>query len=214
VGEMGRIKKIEKNGEDDHQLYLGMMIDNLTLQPVTPMRPSWLEIVSVSTELQNKFAILKSKLEDRFIEAAHDGDLHLLKKLSTTHRVNVDVVHKSTNGCTALHLASRRGHLQSVQYLLEKKADIEKEDQKGRTAVYHAVKGNEVEVLKCLIRAGAELDNRTKTKGLTALHKAVTKQHIECCQILIENSCNVNFQVISIILKGQVKRRSFKNISL
>jgi len=182
-------------------MYLDMMKKEFPLLVIPPMRPEWLEIVSVSTQLQKKFSNLKSKLEDRFVEAVHDCDLKLLKKLSTTHKVSVDVVHKSTSGLTPLHLACRKGHLQVVQYLLEKKADIEKEDHKGRTAVYHAVKGNEVEVLKVLIGQGAELDkHRTKTKGLTALHKAVTKQHMESFQILIDNSCNVNLQVTSIIL--------------
>jgi len=201
VGEMGRITKIED--EDDNQkIYLEMMMDDPPILPVPPIRPEWLEVLSVSTKLQKKLSKLESKLGDLFVEAASEGDLNFLKKLVTIHKVPVDVVHKSTPGFTALHLASRRGHLQSVQYLLEKKADIDKVDQKGRTAVYHAVKGNRVEVLNCLIREGAELDNhRTTTKGLTPLHKAVVKQHIECLQILIENSCNVNLQVGSIIYR-------------
>jgi len=99
------------------------------------------------------------------------------------------------DGSTALHLACLNGHLSLIRWLFEKKADLEKDDLKGRRAVYYAVKGSQPEVLKLLIRKGVELDPLTKKKKLSPFLKAVRKHYIDCAQILIDNNCNINLQV-------------------
>ena len=160
-----------------------------------PMRPEWLEAVPVSIQLHQKFSQMKSGMVDLLIEAAEKGDFYLARELVGLYNVPVDAGRK-VDGSTALHFACLKGHLNLIQLLLEKKADLEKEDAKGRRAVYYAVKGCQPEVLKLLIRKGADLDPLTKKRKLSPLLKAVTKKYIDCAQILMENQCDINLQVI------------------
>jgi len=83
----------------------------------------------------------------------------------------------------------------SHQKDLDQGEDIEKADEKGRTALYHAVKRGEEEVLRLLIRKGSDLDTKTSTSGWTALQKAIAIRQVKCAKILIENGCDVNLQV-------------------
>jgi len=121
---------------------------------------------------------MKSDMVNLLIEAAGEGDFHLVRELLNNYNVPVDAARKS-DGVTALHLACRNGHLKIVQWLIEeKKAVIEKADSSGRRAIYFAVKGRQPEILNLLISKGAELDVVTSRKRRTALHKAVLLQNV------------------------------------
>lgn len=87
---------------------------------------------------------MRSELGNLLVEAAREGNLNLVKELVEHCGVAVDVEHTTTPGLTALHLASRYGHLDVIQWLLGKNVNLEKADHKGRTAIYHAVKGYSV----------------------------------------------------------------------
>ena len=63
--------------------------------------------------------------------------------------VNVDAVDEY--GDTALMLASVGGHLDSVQYLYERKADVNICGKFG-TAMHHAAFGGQTEILKVMLR--------------------------------------------------------------
>lgn len=116
-----------------------MVMDGCAIIP--PMSTEWLEPIPVASKLHDSLSKLSSKLGDLFVEAAQEGDLYLVKKLVQNYQVSVDVTHQSTPGLTALHLACWRGRMKVAQWLLDQKANIETADQKGRTAVYFAVKG-------------------------------------------------------------------------
>jgi len=181
----------EDKGE---RVHLELMNESF-FKPLPVMKPEWLEAVPVAFKLHQKLSKMKTKLGNLFVQSALEGDLYILRELLENFKVSVDVDHKSTPGLTALHLACQKGRLEIVEWLLEKKANIEKSDEKGRTALYHAVKGGEEAVLQLLIKNGADKDIKTKTKGLTALQKAIAKKQTECAKILIENECDVNHQV-------------------
>lgn len=188
AGEIGKVEKID----DDH-IYLHFMEKEL----LTPgMQPEWLEILPVTTKLHDRLSRLSSKLGDLFVEAAQEGDLYLVKELVIHFKVPKGVAHTSKPGFTALHMACRRGRREVVEWLLSApKVDLEKADDKGRTAIYHAVKGGEVALLKLLINNGADLDVQKKKKRCTALHKAADNQQMKCAEMLIESNCKVNIQV-------------------
>ena len=191
AAEIGRISsKIHVKGEE--QFYLELM--DLPMKDV-PLRPEWLEAVPISIKLHDMFSRMKSDMVDLFVEAAEEGDFYLIRELVTFHNVPVDAGRK-VDGSTALHLACHNGNLSLIQWLLEKKADLEKEDSRGRRALYFAVKGSQPEVMKLLIRKGVELDPLTKRKKLSPLSKAVMKQFIDCALILIDNNCDINIQVL------------------
>ena len=62
---------------------------------------------------------------------------------------NVDAL--DVNGYTALMLASDKGHLDSVQYLYEIKADVNICGKFG-TAMHRAARGGHTEILKVTLR--------------------------------------------------------------
>ena len=95
----------------------------------------------MTQQLHDRFLNLALELGDLLVEAAQEGNLNLVIELVENRRVPVDVDHRLTPGLTALHLAAQHGHLDVAQFLLEKNSNLEKGDHRGRTAVYHAVKG-------------------------------------------------------------------------
>ncbi len=201
AGEKGRISQIEMGKDGVEHAHLVMLTES-ALKPLPAMNPEWLEALPVAIRAHNKLFKLKSKLGNLFVETAQEDDLYILEDLLLNQNVPVDVVHKSTPGLTALHTACRLGRHKVVEWLLKKGADIEKVDEKGRTALYHAVKGGEEEVLRFLIKKGANLDTKTNTRGMTALQKAIAKRQTKCTEVLIDNGCDVNHQVLFINFYG------------
>ena len=57
-----------------------------------------------------------------------------------------------TNGLTALMVASQRGHLDSVRYLLEIKSDVNYCPGEFGTAMHRAAYGGHTEILKVTLR--------------------------------------------------------------
>lgn len=60
---------------------------------------------------------------------------------------------------TPLHQAARNGQLESVKFLLERGADIERSDKSrmGGTALHHSVAGGQIDVCRLLCEKGANL---------------------------------------------------------
>lgn len=101
--------------------------------------------------------------------------------------VRKDIVSREKEGCTALFIACKRGHVEIVEYLIKKcDADIE---QRGRYEVLDdrsvhcvtplwcaAVSGN-LEVIKCLISHGADV-NAVSDSGSTPVRSACFMTHM------------------------------------
>jgi len=142
---------------------------------------------------------MRWELADHFLEVAYKGELYLVQLLVQYYKVPVDVQHRSRPGSTALHLACIEGRLNVIEWFLSepknKELLLEKEDYKGRRAIYFAVKNCQPEALNMLIKNGADVDPQTSKGRKSPLHKAVIKKNLECVVLLIENYCNVNLQV-------------------
>lgn len=52
---------------------------------------------------------------------------------------------------TALHWACKRGHFEVVRYLVERGADVEFQDIIGRPALYFAVMGGKVDIVRYIL---------------------------------------------------------------
>ncbi|TIA07821.1 hypothetical protein D6C80_09570 [Aureobasidium pullulans] len=78
------------------------------------------------------------------------------------------------DGVTALHAASRSGHMELVQMLLDNGADLSKRDHIGETAFFAAsIRGN-TEIALRLVSHGADI-NATDKQGRTAIRVAVER---------------------------------------
>ncbi|KAG7385454.1 hypothetical protein PHYPSEUDO_001490 [Phytophthora pseudosyringae] len=93
---------------------------------------------------------------------------------------------KDGRGCTALHLAARRGQLGVVSEILCRSGCLVGEkDQSGCTALHMAAKQGHVDVVKRLVSKGACVDD-TNGWGRAALHVAIDGQHISVVEYLVE----------------------------
>ena len=92
------------------------------------------------------------------------------------------------DGKTALHLASEKGNLMMVKFLINGGAQIEAKDSKhGQTPLYFA---DSSEVAKYLIDSGSEIESKNNN-GHTPLICAVRFGEIETVKCLIENGAEI-----------------------
>lgn len=107
---------------------------------VHKLQASALEILPVNKIVHNKVNKAKKKLVKLFVEAASEGQTSVLEDLLSTRFLNVNDK-GNKKGQNALHLSSRRGHVDTVEWLLEHGANVEQKDNKNRSAIHHAAKG-------------------------------------------------------------------------
>ena len=95
---------------------------------------------------------------------------------------NVNTV-SNAEKLTALHLAASKGHADTVELLLDAKANIEAENQYGQRALHIAALKGHVNIVKLLLARGAKV-NRTNDFGVTPLETAKFKGHAEIVKML------------------------------
>jgi outer membrane protein assembly factor BamB len=101
--------------------------------------------------------LFADQLSDQFLEAAKKGDVAELKKL-LDQGVNVDS--KNKYGVTALGFACSKGHLDAVQLLIERGANINAEDTfYHATPISWAVENGHNDIVKFLLQKGANPDD-------------------------------------------------------
>ena len=93
----------------------------------------------------------------------------------------VDLQNKE--GCTALLLAAKYGHLEIVKVLLAKDAKINVQDKEGLTALLLATQEGHLEIMKALLAKDAKVDLEDKD-GWTAFVVAAKEGHADIVQAL------------------------------
>jgi len=101
-------------------------------------------------------------------------------------------------GTTPLMKAANHGHLRIVKLLLKAGADINAADEHRHNALYHALRGDEVETAKELLRQGAELTH-------DVLAPPILNANVEMLRALIAKGANVN---LSFRIEGGKKASS------
>ena len=76
------------------------------------------------------------------LQAARDGDLHLVKKRlkATIFKKGEDVNRKDDRECTALHYAAKTSNIAIANVLLAKGAELQAEDKHGWSVLHYAVR--------------------------------------------------------------------------
>ncbi|TNM89948.1 hypothetical protein fugu_004182 [Takifugu bimaculatus] len=115
--------------------------------------------------------------------AALHGDLQKVQSLvqKGTHPNQRD-----TAGYTALHYASRGGHLSVCSFLLEVGACVSPQTPGGATPLHRAAYCGHADVVRLLLQHRADPRLRDDD-GATPLHKAAERGHQEVCRLLLQN---------------------------
>ncbi|NXK96682.1 ANR39 protein, partial [Formicarius rufipectus] len=115
--------------------------------------------------------------------AARDGDemrvLQLLERRG-------DPGEPDLAGYTALHYASRNGHLGVCRLLLERGAPCDARTPGGATPLHRACYCGHLAVSRLLLQHGAD-PAATDGDGRTPLHKAAEQGHRELCALLLRH---------------------------
>lgn len=116
------------------------------------------------------------------IPAVVNGDFGLVRQM-IQEGIDVDMASHTTNR-TALYVAAEYGHLDILQYLLQKGADKDKTTKKGATALHVAVMMGHFDVVQYLLDHGADI-MKTMNEGITLLHLATYRGHAEVVSCLM-----------------------------
>ena len=98
-------------------------------------------------------------------------------------------------GYTALIEASMWGHVEVVNFLLERGASVSKPSLAGETALHWASMNGHLHVVKILLYRGkADPNVVTTRRKRTPLHMAAEKGHLEVINMLMKAGCSVSFR--------------------
>ena len=152
---------------------------------------------------QHKNLLNSYKANPRFLMIVEKGGLSLVKKHLDENPSDINV--KDRNDSTPLHLASKCGCTDIVDYLISKGVDINAKNKDGNTPLHIALhKGclpRYLGIAQLLISKGANINDRDE-KGFTPLHHALHfasrgknyDTYISLAQDLINRGANINAQ--------------------
>ncbi|KAJ3603463.1 hypothetical protein NHX12_028209 [Muraenolepis orangiensis] len=140
-------------------------------------------------------------LKTAVFNAARDGKLRLLQKLLENkdgHEVT-NLMGEKTNGATPLLMASRYGHLDLVEYLIEccsaavevgGSVNFDGETIEGAPPLWAASAAGHLKVVQSLLGHGASVNNTTLTNS-TPLRAACFDGHLDIVKYLVEHKADL-----------------------
>jgi len=95
---------------------------------------------------------------------------------------------------TPLCVAAMNGHVNIIQLLLARGANVNYKDSKGQTPLMYAASAGKLDAVKALIEQKADLEATTQL-GETALMGAVGHGFVDVAKFLVEKGANVKAQM-------------------
>ncbi|KAL1867896.1 hypothetical protein Daus18300_006171 [Diaporthe australafricana] len=138
-------------------------------------------------------AFLDDSSENASVSSAAEtyGGLTWLVKVLVNERGVEQMALKDSLGNDALHWAAAQGWIDTLDYLLDNKADVTATNSAGLTALCLASEKGNLPVVKSLIQAGADV-NFFDVLGSTLLHKVATNGHVDILRYLLESGADVD----------------------
>ncbi|XP_072244169.1 ankyrin repeat and death domain-containing protein 1A [Leuresthes tenuis] len=122
------------------------------------------------------------KTEKQFMEAAEKNDVRTMKNIGKGLNANARNVHNRT----ALHYAVAGKSIEAVQHLLQRRIKVDQKDKYGVAPIHLAAWFGSLEILKLLVRAGAE-EKVENEEGLNIMHCAAINNHTEIVEYIIDD---------------------------
>ena len=139
-----------------------------------------------------------SKLLKSCRKKLQSGKIDFVVKVLLYKGGDIDFVKtaKDEDGKAVLHLAAMNGLDESVQWILNKGANINiKTGQKSRTPLMLAAENDRISTVLLLLKNGAILSiNQQDADGRTALHFAALRSSLEMAQVLMICGCSNNIR--------------------
>lgn len=125
-----------------------------------------------------------------FLLAAWGGDLKLMKKYISW---GADIHAVNHEGWNALHVACRQGNIDIVYFLLtgNNPISIHSRVDDQRTALHIAARFQHLDIARCLIDMGADVDAPDQFL-FTPLLRAVQQYSLEMVKLLVDSGADVN----------------------
>ena len=123
------------------------------------------------------------------IEAAREGHMPDIIKWLEHHDVDV----KDSSHYSAFMHASMSGHLDVMQYLLDKGAKINTRDRVYHTPLILAARDGRIKVVEFLIAKGAQIEVRDNSR-MTALTWASVRGNHDIMELLVKAGANIHHE--------------------
>ncbi len=197
-GDLKEVKKLIKNGAD---------INKKEYNGKTPLMMAcygrYYKIVEFLIESGADINIKDEAGWNALIHAVVKGDIDIIDLLMK-EGANPD---EKTGSVSALHAAIIKNHVGVVLYLLNRGADVERIVNKGKTPLMEAVLCSNSEIVKLLIKYGADINAKTKDKvtplGLALFFSHHHKNGQEIFRTLIQNKADPNILFAILLENGE-----------
>ncbi|XP_077601127.1 ankyrin repeat and death domain-containing protein 1A-like [Stigmatopora nigra] len=120
--------------------------------------------------------------EKQFIEAAKNNDISAMRNLGKGLNPNA----KNAHNRTALHYAVAGKNKEAVELLLRRRVQVDQRDKFGVAPIHLAAWFGSLEILKLLVRAGAEQKVENE-EGLNILHCAAINNHTAIVDYIVND---------------------------
>ena len=127
--------------------------------------------------------------------ASMGGILSVVQNL--IEKLTVDINIKDNYEKTPLHYACENGHLQNVEYLYSKGADMEANDYDGRTPLHYACQGH-LPIVEYLLSKGANIEAKDDQED-TPLHYAIMYGDIDVIKYLLSKGAHKNATTLDLV---------------
>ncbi|XP_029414483.1 ankyrin repeat and SOCS box protein 3 isoform X1 [Nannospalax galili] len=127
-------------------------------------------------------------------EAAYHNSIECLQMLIHADSSENYIQTKTFEGFSALHLAASQGHWKIAQILLEAGADPNATTLEENTPLFVAVENGQIDVLRLLLRHGANVNGSHSMCGWNSLHQASFQGNVEIIKLLLRKGANKECQ--------------------
>jgi len=130
--------------------------------------------------------LIQSGAELNLYEASMTGRLETVKEMVSKKPADANSL--SSDGFSALHLASFFGQIEVAKFLMQSGADVNSvsKNMMKVTPLHSAAAHNQVEIVELLLKHGAKV-NAKQEGGFTALHAAAQSGNLELAKLLLKN---------------------------